>query len=67
MPCLFALVAGMFPRLGTFIIWLARPAMFSLLQPQSDPWLQAGLDRSRDSAAAGKANVSACARCFWRD
>ena len=29
MPCLFALMAGMFPRLGTFILWLARPAMFS--------------------------------------
>jgi hypothetical protein len=29
MPCLFALVAGMFPRIGTFIFWLARPNMFS--------------------------------------
>jgi hypothetical protein len=29
MPCLFALVAGMFPRIGTFILWLARPAMFT--------------------------------------
>lgn len=29
MPCLFALMAGFFPRLGTFIIWIARPAMFS--------------------------------------
>jgi len=29
MPCLFALVAGMFPRIGTFILWLARPTMFS--------------------------------------
>ena len=29
MPCLFAMVAGMFPRLGTFIVWLARPTMFS--------------------------------------
>jgi hypothetical protein len=28
MPCLFALVAGMFPRLGTLLIWLARPIMF---------------------------------------
>ena len=27
MPCLFALMAGMFPRLGTIILWLARPAM----------------------------------------
>jgi hypothetical protein len=29
MPCLFALVAGMFPRIGTVIFWLARPTMFS--------------------------------------
>ena len=27
MPCLFALMAGIFPRLGTIILWLARPAM----------------------------------------
>ncbi len=29
MPCLFALMAGMFPRLATFLLWLARPAMFT--------------------------------------
>jgi hypothetical protein len=29
MPCLFALVAAAFPRLGTLFIWLARPAMFN--------------------------------------
>ena len=29
MPCLFALIAGMFPRLGSLLIWLARPTMFS--------------------------------------
>ena len=29
MPCLFAMIAGMFPRLGTFIVWLARPNLFS--------------------------------------
>ncbi len=29
MPCLFALFAGMFPRLGTLFIWLARPNMFN--------------------------------------
>lgn len=28
MPCLFALFAGFFPRLGTLFIWLARPAWF---------------------------------------
>lgn len=27
MPCLFAMVAGIFPRLGTLLLWLARPAM----------------------------------------
>ena len=30
MPCLFALMAGMFPRLGTLFVWLARPTMFNL-------------------------------------
>ena len=29
MGCLFAIFAGGFPRLATFFIWLARPAMFS--------------------------------------
>lgn len=29
MPCCFAIFAGMFPRIGTLFIWLARPAMFS--------------------------------------
>jgi hypothetical protein len=27
MGCLFALFAGIFPRLGLFIIWVARPVM----------------------------------------
>ncbi len=29
MPCLFAMMAGLFPRLGTLFIWLARPAYFN--------------------------------------
>ena len=29
MPCLFAMFAGIFPRAGTLLIWLARPRMFS--------------------------------------
>src|SRR3954454_22494172 len=29
MGWLFAIFAGAFPRLGTFIIWLARPDLFS--------------------------------------
>jgi hypothetical protein len=27
MGCLFAIFAGLFPRLGLFIIWLARPVL----------------------------------------
>jgi len=27
MGCLFALFAGLFPRLALFILWIARPAM----------------------------------------
>src|ERR671917_2772797 len=27
MGCLFALFAGLFPRLGLFIVWVARPAL----------------------------------------
>ena len=26
MPCLFAMFAGIFPRLGTLFIWIARPS-----------------------------------------
>ncbi len=29
MPCLFAMFAAFFPRLGTLFIWLARPNMVS--------------------------------------
>ena len=29
MGCLFAIFAGLFPRLGVLFIWLARPAYFS--------------------------------------
>jgi len=29
MPCLFALVAGAFPRFGTLLIWIARPIYFN--------------------------------------
>lgn len=29
MPCCFAVFAGIFPRIGTIILWLARPSMFS--------------------------------------
>ena len=29
MPCLFALLAGFFPRIAAILIWLARPAMWS--------------------------------------
>ena len=27
MGCLFALMAGLFPRLALFIVWVARPAL----------------------------------------
>jgi hypothetical protein len=27
MPCLFALIVVMFPRLGTILLWIARPMM----------------------------------------
>ncbi|NJD59846.1 MAG: hypothetical protein C3F13_06840 [Anaerolineales bacterium] len=30
MPCLFALFAGMFPRLADIFIWIARPNQFLL-------------------------------------
>lgn len=29
MPCLFAFMAGLFPRFATVLVWLARPAMFN--------------------------------------
>jgi hypothetical protein len=37
MPCLFALVAAAFPRIGTLLIWLARPAYFQ--QAFNGSWL----------------------------
>jgi len=38
MPCLFAMVAGIFPRLGTLIVWIARPKMFSAAFNSSWLW-----------------------------
>ncbi len=29
MACLFAMFAGMFPRIADLILWIARPAMFN--------------------------------------
>ncbi len=29
MPCLFAMFAGLFPRLGALLLWLARPNLFN--------------------------------------
>ena len=29
MGCLFAIFAGLFPRLGVLLIWLARPILFT--------------------------------------
>lgn len=29
MGCLFAIFAGLFPRLAVFVIWLARPVLFT--------------------------------------
>jgi hypothetical protein len=38
MGCLFALLAGMFPRLALFIVWVARP---SLVAAAFSTWLRA--------------------------
>ena len=36
MPCLFALIAGMFPRIADIFLWIARPTMF--LNPFNGSW-----------------------------
>ena len=36
MGCLFALFAGLFPRLGLFTVWIARPA---LVNAAFDTWI----------------------------
>ena len=38
MHCLFALFAGLFPRLGTLFIWLARPVYFNAAMGGSWFW-----------------------------
>ncbi len=37
MPCLFALVAVLFPRIAAVIVWLARPGIYS--QAFNGGWL----------------------------
>lgn len=37
MGCLFAVFAGLFPRLGVLLLWLARPALFNAAFGES--WL----------------------------
>lgn len=39
MPCLFALFAGMFPRIADIFIWIARPTQF--MNAFNDRWLVA--------------------------
>jgi hypothetical protein len=41
MPCLFALFAGIFPRLADIFIWIARPTQF--MNAFNDKWLVAVL------------------------
>jgi len=36
MPCLFALFAGMFPRIADIFIWIARPTQF--MNSFNDKW-----------------------------
>ena len=38
MGCLFLMMAGVFPRLGTILIWLARPAYFTAAFGNSILW-----------------------------
>lgn len=43
MGCLFAIFAGLFPRLGTLIIWLARPNLFRVAFGGSWLWPVLGI------------------------
>lgn len=43
MGCLFAIFAGMFPRLGILLIWLARPVIFSAAFGGSWLWALLGI------------------------
>jgi hypothetical protein len=40
MPCLFALFAGIFPRLADIFIWIARPTYFN--NAFNDKWWWVG-------------------------
>lgn len=37
MPCLFAMMAGFFPRIADIILWIARPNLF--MAPFNGVWL----------------------------
>jgi len=37
MPCLFAICAGLFPRIANFVLWIARPNLY--LAPFGGNWL----------------------------
>ncbi len=43
MPCLFALFAGMFPRIADIFIWIARPTMVSTAFKGSWLWPLLGI------------------------
>lgn len=43
MPCLFALFAGMFPRIADIFLWLARPVMFNTAFKGSWLWPVLGI------------------------
>jgi hypothetical protein len=43
MPCLFAMFAGLFPRIADLLLWIARPAMFSTAFKGSWFWPMLGI------------------------
>lgn len=43
MPCLFAMFAGLFPRIADLILWIARPVMFNTAFKGSWFWPALGI------------------------
>jgi hypothetical protein len=43
MPCCFAVFAGLFPRFGTILIWIARPILFNAAFKGSWIWPVLGI------------------------
>ena len=62
--CLFAVFAGLFPRLAVLLIWLARPLYVDAVFGGNWLWPVLGVIRSRASTGYANRDRYSCTRTY---